>query len=88
MPRVEKNALDKIIIDELEEAIEKAINNLPDQQAKVFRLKRFEEKKNKEVAEELNISVKTVEAHMSKATKTLKRELLLTFPSIIVSLFL
>ncbi len=87
-PKPEKDALDKIIITELEESIKKAVEKLPNQQMKVFKLKRFENKKNKEVAHELNISIKTVEAHMAKATKTLKQELLHSYPLILICFYL
>ena len=42
------------------------------QQQKAFRLKRFDGKKNKEVAEIMGLSIKTVEMHLSKAMLTLR----------------
>ena len=38
-------------------------------------LNRFEELKYREIAEQLNISIKTVEKHMSKALRVLRTEL-------------
>lgn len=55
--------------DEINRIIERTLEELPPQCKKVFMLSRFEEKKNKEIAEELNISVKVVEKHISKGLK-------------------
>lgn len=52
-----------------------AIDNLPDRCRDVFRLSRFENKKYAEIAGILNISVKTVEAQMSRALRILRDEL-------------
>lgn len=65
-----------------------AINQLPEQQQKVFRLKRFEGKKNKEVAEMLGLSVKTVEMHLSKATLNLRVKLKDYLPPFLIFLLL
>ena len=75
IPSSDINAIDSIIIKELSDQIEKALGALPPQQQNVFRLKRIEHKKNKEIAQELNIAVKTVEMHMSNAVKSLKGKL-------------
>ncbi|MBK7095599.1 MAG: hypothetical protein IPH57_11300 [Saprospiraceae bacterium] len=54
-------------------------------------MSRFENKKYKEIAIELDISEKTVEAHMSKALKSLKehlREYLISILLILLTKFL
>jgi RNA polymerase sigma-70 factor (ECF subfamily) len=61
---------------ELEAKIWKVINSLPEACKKIFILNRFEGKKYAEIAEDLNISVKTVETQMSKALKTLREHLI------------
>lgn len=66
---------DFFIESELREKIETAINLLPEQTKIIFELSRFEDKKNKEIAEELDISIKTVEAHITKALKILRKNL-------------
>ncbi|MCG8580696.1 MAG: RNA polymerase sigma-70 factor [Bacteroidales bacterium] len=66
---------DSLILQEIEDAVNSAIENLPEQAKKVFSLKRFKGYKNKEVATELNISVKTVEMHMARAIRFLHHEL-------------
>ena len=64
-----------LIYQEISEKIEDIINTLPPQQQTVFRLKRLEDKKIKEIAEIMNISVKTVEMHLSKAMVSLRNSL-------------
>jgi RNA polymerase sigma-70 factor (ECF subfamily) len=58
---------------ELYTSLEQGIHALTPQCQKVFLLNRFEGKKYQEVATELNISLKTVEAHMSKALSALRK---------------
>lgn len=55
--------------------IEECINSLPEKRREVFRLSREEGLKYREIAEKLNISVKTVETHMGLAIKTLRDKL-------------
>jgi len=57
---------------EIEQIIENTLSQLPPQCRTVFNLSRFEGKKNKEIAEELNISVKAVEGHITKALKVFR----------------
>jgi RNA polymerase sigma-70 factor (ECF subfamily) len=71
---------------ELEGRIQQAIEHLPEQCRLVFKLSRFEELKYSEIAEQLNISVKTVENHMGKALKIMREHLKDYLPSIIAML--
>ncbi len=66
---------DYLVAAELESDIWKAINTLPEKCKEVFILSRFEGKKYHEIAEHLNISVKTVETQMTKALKSLREYL-------------
>lgn len=66
---------DTMEVSELEGKINSVIESLPEKCKQIFKLNRFEGKKYAEIADELNISVKTVEAQMSKALKVLKQEL-------------
>lgn len=72
--------------NELEYKIKAALEALPDQCRMVFKLSRFEELKYAEIAEQLNISVKTVENHMGKALKIMREQLKDYLPLIIVVL--
>lgn len=57
---------------DIEKIIEETLFSLPPQCRKVFELSRFQEMKNREIAEELNISIKTVEGHISKGIRTFR----------------
>ena len=59
----------------LESRFRKALSDLPEQCRTVFQLSRFEELKYREIAEQLGISIKTVETQMGKALKLLRHEL-------------
>jgi RNA polymerase sigma-70 factor, ECF subfamily len=61
--------------NELLERIRATMDALPEKCRMVFQLSRFEELKYAEIAERMGISLKTVEAHMSKALKTLRTDL-------------
>lgn len=67
--------LDGLITKELENAIREAIENLPEKCREIFELSRFKGLKYREIAEELSISVKTVETQMSRAIEALKKKL-------------
>ncbi|MGW8121770.1 RNA polymerase sigma-70 factor [Roseivirga echinicomitans] len=60
---------------ELQKRIEDALETLPPQCQKVFRMSREEGLKYHEIADELGISKKTVEVHMGKALKILRGHL-------------
>jgi len=60
---------------ELENMLNKALARLPENIRLIFEKNRFEGKTYAEIAAEQNISVKTVEAHMSKALKKLRIDL-------------
>ncbi|MCI4669460.1 MAG: RNA polymerase sigma-70 factor [Bacteroidia bacterium] len=66
---------DPLAEEELREQIEEALNALPEKCRLVFEMSRFRGMKYKEIAEELELSQKTVEAHMSKAIKSLRKYL-------------
>lgn len=65
----------KIMLQELENKISGALNRLPQQCRTIFQMSRFEELKYREIAETLNLSVKTVENQMSKALRIMRKEL-------------
>jgi RNA polymerase sigma-70 factor (family 1) len=65
----------QLLSEELERQINIAINDMPNQCRTVFKLSRFENLTYSEIAEQLNLSVKTVENHMAKALKLLREKL-------------
>lgn len=56
-------------------AINKAIEKLPEEQKLVFKMSRLNDMKYKEIADQLHLSIKTVESRISKALKFLRIEL-------------
>lgn len=66
---------DYLEFNELKEKIDLAIRKLPEHCRIVFEMSRFEDLKNREIAEKLGVSQKTVEAHLTKALKILRNEL-------------
>lgn len=69
------DASEQLQHEDLQKQIDFVIDNLPERCRIVFSLSRFEDMSHKEIAEELGISTKTVENHMTKALKILKHEL-------------
>lgn len=67
---------DSIHKEEQLHEIYNVIKQLPEKCKNVFQLSFFEDKKNSEIASLLNISVRTVEAHLYKALLFLRKELL------------
>lgn len=65
----------KIEDRELRKEIHDAINELPDKCEEVFKLSYLHDMKNKEIADVLGVSLRTVEAHMYKALKFLRNRL-------------
>jgi len=64
-----------IFFNEIETLVNNAIDNLPDQCRDIFILSRFDGLEHKEIAKKLDISIRTVEAHIYRALKSLKIEL-------------
>lgn len=63
----------KLLEEEYEQLLEKSITSLPPVRQKVFRLSRREYKTHREIAEELGISVNTVQQHISESLKFIKK---------------
>lgn len=61
--------------EELRQEINTAIMELPEKCREVFKLSYLHDMKNKEIADTLDISLRTVEAHMYKALKFLRERL-------------
>ena len=79
---------DSLSLIELQETITYFISQLPEQTQLIYRMKRIEHKKNIEIAEALSISVKTVEAHMTRALAFLRESLSDYLPAFLIALVL
>lgn len=66
---------DTVAYGELQSALEQATSAMSPRARDVFRLRREEELSNEEIAGRLGVSVKTVETHMGRALKFLRRRL-------------
>ena len=60
---------------ELDEKLDEIIKALPGRQKEVYLLHRVEGLKYSEIAEKMNISINTIENHMSRALKTIRKKL-------------
>ena len=60
---------------ELKSLIDTTLARMPERRLCIFRMHRMEGKKYAEIASRLSLSVKTVEAEMTKALKTLRKEI-------------
>jgi RNA polymerase sigma-70 factor (ECF subfamily) len=75
VPDTAPSAPDTLHADSLETLVHAAIERLPEQCRLIFRLSRFDELSRREIAEQLDISLKTVENQIGKALRILRDEL-------------
>jgi RNA polymerase sigma-70 factor (ECF subfamily) len=75
---------EKVIMGELEKKLEAALRELPEQCRTIFQLSRFEDLKYKEIADKLDLSVKTIENQMGKALRLLRLKLVDFLPTILL----
>ncbi|MBN2349191.1 MAG: RNA polymerase sigma-70 factor [Bacteroidales bacterium] len=72
---LDEDPLDYIITQELEEKIKGAIESLPEQYKKAFKLSRFNNLSYSEIAVEMNISVNSVKTNIKNALVKLREKL-------------
>lgn len=63
---------DEVFLNEMKGVLSEAMAGLPEKRQEIFRLSREKGYSNKEIAEELNISVHTVESQIKKSIKYLR----------------
>jgi len=66
---------DLFVVSELQEQISRAFKKLPDRTREIFLLSRIKGDSNDEIAEQLNLSKKTIETQISRALRILRIEL-------------
>lgn len=66
---------DMIFDSEIQHIVQKALKRMPEQSRQIFMLSRYQNTPNKIIAEQLGISLKSVEFHITKALKILRLEL-------------
>ena len=70
-----------LFTSEIQKIIQETIDMFPDQTRKIFIMSRFENLSNKEIAESLDLSIKSVEFHITKGLKVLRTSLKDYLPS-------
>ncbi|WP_052670942.1 RNA polymerase sigma factor [Draconibacterium sediminis] len=75
---------EKSLEEQLVESFQVAVDELPDKMRQVFTLCKIEGKKQKEVAEEMGISIKMVEKHIAKAKEQIRKKLVDQYPALII----
>lgn len=83
----EFDAHDSLLAKELQQKINKLIDELPDQCRKIYLLSRNEGLKYKQIAQKLDISIKTVETQISRALKKLRLGLQGYLTLLLISLY-
>ena len=61
--------------NEIYSIVQKTLTSLPNRCGQIFKMSRFEGLKYQEIADQLSISIKTVEANMGKALKAFRKNL-------------
>lgn len=76
--------------EQLVAAIRQSVEKLPEKRRIVFTKAKIEGKKNRDIANELGISVKAVEKHLHQAKEQIRNEIQLKFPllSIVIAIML
>ncbi len=72
---------------ELKRQLQLALTKLPEKSRTIFEMSRFQELRYQEIADSLNLSLKTVEGHMTKALKHLRLHLV-DYLTILILLFM
>ena len=71
----DSDTISSISLKHLQNDLENAVNELPEQRQIIFRMSRFQNMKHKEIATELNISPKTVETQIYRSLLHLQKKL-------------
>jgi RNA polymerase sigma-70 factor (ECF subfamily) len=72
---LESTVPQELFVSDIQEIVNKTLKQLPEQTRLIFQLSRIENKTASEIANDLGISIKTVEYHMSKSLSVLRKNL-------------
>lgn len=67
--------IETVQLDELSEAVQNTLAKLPEKTRQIFILNRFEHLTIREIAQQLNLSEKTIEYHLARSTAFLRQHL-------------
>jgi RNA polymerase sigma-70 factor, ECF subfamily len=79
---------DKLVESDIRAQIAGAMDELPEKCREIFRLSRYQNMKYQQIADELQISVKTVETQMSKALQHMRQRLAEYLPAAVLLILL
>jgi RNA polymerase sigma-70 factor (ECF subfamily) len=82
----EEQASKKVMTAELQQRIDTAMSELPQQCRTIFQLSRFEQLKYQQIADHMGLSIKTVENQMGKALRVMRQKLAEFLPIILLLL--
>ncbi len=72
----QENSAENIVDhNDLQKALEAAMQKLPEKTVEIFKMSRFKNKSVAEIARELNLTEKAIEYHITKSLKVLKEQL-------------
>lgn len=83
---LEFDVSESLMAKELNMRIQQIVNDLPPECKKIFLMSRAEGKKQLEIADELHISIKTVETQMNRALKKFRLELAIYITILLIGL--
>ena len=72
LPRQDDSTDKTIAFNDLEEALENGLNNIPKKSKMIFRLNRLEGQSVKEIAGQMNLSEKAIQYHLTRSVKELR----------------
>ncbi|HCC50851.1 MAG TPA: RNA polymerase sigma-70 factor, partial [Porphyromonadaceae bacterium] len=76
----------ELFTEEIKRIVDRSLNDLSEQTRLIFFMSRYENKTNKEIAQNLNVTIKTVEYHISKALNMLRINLKDYLPLLFIGL--
>ncbi|MDR2473868.1 MAG: RNA polymerase sigma-70 factor [Tannerella sp.] len=76
-------ALQQLYLKDLEDRLHQSLEQMPDACRKIFMMSRFENMSNRDIADKLGISIRTVENQIYSALKMLKKDLKDFYPVIL-----
>jgi len=78
---------EQVFSKEIQQIVDDTLNKLPEQTRLIFVKSRYENYSHKQIAEEMGLSTKSVEFHITKALKVLRVALKDYFPAFLFSIF-
>ncbi|MEA5129899.1 MAG: RNA polymerase sigma-70 factor [Proteiniphilum sp.] len=74
-----KDPLNEVYLEEMQLLLKLSLEQMPDKRRQVFEMSRFEHLSNNDIAEKMDLSVRTVEQHIYLALKDLKKLFFIAF---------